>query len=58
VPKNLNLDVRVDAANLFNRVVFSSYNTTINPSLTSPVFGLPTAANAMRTLQTTARLRF
>ena len=58
MPKNLNLDVRVDATNLLNHVVFSSYNTTINPSLTSPVFGLPTAANAMRSLQTTARLRF
>ncbi len=58
LPKALNLDIRVDATNLLNHVVFSSYDTTINPSLPSPVFGLPTAAKPMRTLQTTARLRF
>ena len=57
-----NLDVRVDSTNLLNHVVFSSWNTTLNPgsnpALTSPLFGLPAAANAMRSLQTTLRVRF
>ncbi len=58
MPENLSLDIRLDATNLLNHVVYSSYNTTVSPSLISPVFGLPTSANPMRTLQTTARLRF
>jgi hypothetical protein len=61
-----NLDLRVDSINLLNHVVFTSWNTTLNPSSdpgfsqasNSPLFGLPTAANAMRSLQTTMRLRF
>jgi trimeric autotransporter adhesin len=53
-----NLDLRVDSTNLLNHVVFSSWNATLNPSLNNPLFGLPTAANAMRSLQTTLRLRF
>jgi trimeric autotransporter adhesin len=61
-----NLDVRVDSTNLLNHVVFNSWNTTlnpasnpsVNPALNSPLFGLPAAANAMRSLQTTLRLRF
>jgi hypothetical protein len=57
-----NLDFRVDATNLLNHVVFTSWNTTLNPgsnpALNSPLFGLPAAANAMRSLQTTIRLRF
>jgi trimeric autotransporter adhesin len=61
-----NLDLRVDATNLLNHVVFTSWNTTLNPASipgstlasTSPLFGLPAAANAMRSLQTTMRLRF
>jgi len=52
--KQYNLDVRVDSTNLFNHVVFNSWNTTIN----SAQFGLPVSANDMRKLQTTARLRF
>jgi trimeric autotransporter adhesin len=56
--KRLNLDVRADATNVLNHVVFTSYNTTVDPTLFSPLFGLPTAANAMRSLQMTARLRF
>jgi hypothetical protein len=58
IAKSYNLDIRVDATNLLNHAVFNSYNTTINPSLVSPVFGLPTSTNPMRSLQTTARLRF
>jgi hypothetical protein len=60
-----NLDLRVDSTNLLNHVVFTSWNTTLNsanpalnPVLNSPLFGLPAAANAMRSLQTTMRLRF
>jgi trimeric autotransporter adhesin len=57
-----NLDLRVDSTNLLNHVVFTSWNTTLNPgsnpALNSPLFGLPSAANAMRSLQTTMRLRF
>ena len=58
VGKSYNLDIRVDATNLLNHAVFTSYNTIINPSLVSPVFGLPIATDPMRSLQTTARLRF
>jgi hypothetical protein len=49
-----NLDVRVDADNLLNHGVFTGWNTTWN----STTFGLPAAANPMRTLQLTGRLRF
>ncbi len=49
-----NLDVRIDATNLLNHGVFLSWNTVVNSS----TFGLPAPANAMRSLQVTARLRF
>jgi trimeric autotransporter adhesin len=49
-----NLDLRVDSTNLLNHTVFSAWNTTVG----SPQFGLPVAANPMRSLQTTLRLRF
>jgi hypothetical protein len=49
-----NLDVRVDATNLLNHGTFSAWNSTVN----STTFGLPAAANAMRSLQITGRLRF
>jgi hypothetical protein len=49
-----NLDLRMDSTNLLNHVTFTSWNTTVN----STQFGLPTTANAMRSLQTTLRLRF
>jgi hypothetical protein len=49
------LDLRVDSTNTINHVTFASWNTVIN----SGQFGLPTPpANAMRSLQTTLRLRF
>jgi len=54
VSDRLSLDLRVDATNLLNHVTYVSWNTTIN----NAQFGLPTAANAMRSLQTTLRLRF
>lgn len=48
------LDLRIDATNFFNHVNFTSWNTTVN----STQFGLPVAANPMRSLQTTLRVRF
>ena len=48
------LDLRVDAANLLNHVVFTGWNTTIN----STQFGIPLAANSMRSISSTLRLRF
>src|SRR5579885_3495023 len=50
----LNLDLRADSSNALNRVTFTAWNTTVN----SPQFGLPAAANAMRTMQISLRLRF
>ena len=49
-----NLDLHIDSTNLLNHGVFTAWDTTIN----STQFGLPAAANAMRSLQATARLRF
>ena len=49
-----NLDLRVDSTNLLNHATFTSWYTNI----TSTQFGLPTAANAMRSMQTTLRVRF
>jgi hypothetical protein len=50
----LNLDLRFDATNALNHVTFVSWNTIVN----NAQFGLPTAANSMRTVQTVLRLRF
>ena len=48
------VDLRVDATNLLNHGVFTGWNTTVN----SIQFGLPIAANPMRSLETSLRLRF
>jgi hypothetical protein len=69
VAKRYNLDIKVDSTNLLNHVVYSSWNTTLNPITNpgsnsvfttdlNPLFGLPAAANPMRSMQVTARLRF
>jgi hypothetical protein len=50
----VNLEGRVAATNVLNRVTFATINTVIS----SPQFGLPTVANSMRRLQATLRLRF
>jgi Carboxypeptidase regulatory-like domain len=50
----LHLDLRIDSINFLNHPTFTNWNSTI----TSAQFGLPTAVNAMRSLQTTLRLRF
>lgn len=49
-----NLDLRFDSTNALNRVNFTAWNTTIG----NPQFGLPSSANAMRSVETVARLRF
>lgn len=49
-----NLDLRADTINFLNHVTFSTWDTIVN----STQFGLPTTANAMRSLQTTLRVRF
>jgi trimeric autotransporter adhesin len=50
----INLDYRIDATNVLNRVTYSSVNTFIG----SPDFGLPSFANQMRKIQTSLRVRF
>jgi hypothetical protein len=50
----LNLDWRIDATNVLNRVTY----TGVNALVASPTFGLPSQANTMRRLQTTLRVRF
>ena len=54
VSDRLNLDLRFDATNALNHVTYAGWNTTIN----NAQFGLPVAANAMRAMQMTLRLRF
>jgi hypothetical protein len=49
-----NLDVRIDATNLLNHGVFTTWNTVVN----STTFGLPGSTNPMRSFQVTGRLRF
>jgi trimeric autotransporter adhesin len=50
----MNLDVQVAATNAINHVTYMSWITNIN----STQFGLPAAANAMRSIQASLRLRF
>lgn len=47
-------EVRADADNVLNHVVYKKWNT----SITSTQFGLPTAADSMRNLRLTMRVRF
>ncbi|MGI8742058.1 MAG: TonB-dependent receptor [Bryobacteraceae bacterium] len=54
VADRVSLDLRVDSVNALNSVTFINWNTTV----TSSQFGLPAAANAMRSVQTTLRARF
>jgi hypothetical protein len=48
------LDARVDATNVLNHPVFTTWNTTLG----NTQFGEPVAVNPMRSLQFTMRLRF
>ncbi len=54
------LDLTVDATNLLNHPAFTSWDTVWNAASQSSQqqFGRPLAAGAMRSLQTTIRLRF
>jgi hypothetical protein len=54
IKERINMDFRVEANNVLNHVTFPDWNTTVGSSQ----FGLPTRANAMRTLQPSLRLRF
>ena len=49
-----NMDIRFDGNNVLNHVSWSAWNTTLGNSQ----FGLPAAANGMRTIQATVRFRF
>ena len=49
-----NVDWRVDATNVLNRVTYAAVNTVVG----SPQFGLPSRANTMRKIQTSLRFRF
>ena len=48
------LDARLDATNLMNHPVYSSWNTTVG----NAQFGLPQSPNPMRSVQGTFRVRF
>jgi hypothetical protein len=50
----LNLDWRIDATNVLNRVTYGGVNTMFG----SPQFGLANRANTMRKVQSSLRLRF
>ena len=50
----INLDYRIDATNVLNRVTYSTVNTLIG----NTQFGLPNNANQMRRIQTSLRVRF
>ena len=52
--ERLNLDWRIDATNVLDRVTYSGISAIVG----SPQFGLPNRANVMRRVQTTMRLRF
>lgn len=54
LPEKLSLDLQIYALNALNHVTFANYITNVN----SLQFGLPGSANAMRTLQTSLRLRY
>ena len=54
LPDKLSLDLQFAANNALNHVSYSNYYNNVN----SPQFGLPSTVNAMRTLQTSLRLRF
>ena len=50
----LNLDWRIEALNVLNRVTYASVDTLV----TSPIFGLPNRTNDMRRLRSSVRVRF
>jgi len=50
----MNFDYRIDATNVLNTVTFAGVNTLIG----TQQFGLPSAANQMRRIQTSLRMRW
>lgn len=54
IDDRISMDFRLDAANALNHAVFSGWNTVA----TSPQFGLPSAANPMRSMRAAMRVRF
>ena len=54
VGDRLSLDLRIDSTNALNHVTYTAWNTVVNGAQ----FGVPVAANAMRSMQTNLRLRF
>jgi trimeric autotransporter adhesin len=52
--KHFFLDARINATNVLNHAVYSSWTTT----LANTQFGLPQSVNPMRSLEATMRLRF
>lgn len=54
LPYKMNLDLQIAASNLLNHVTYSAWQN----SITNTQFGLPAAANTMRSLQVSLRLRF
>ncbi|HEY2015951.1 MAG TPA: TonB-dependent receptor [Bryobacteraceae bacterium] len=54
ISERVNTDLRIDSTNALNHVTFVGWNTIVGNSQ----FGLPTAANAMRTMQASLRVRF
>jgi hypothetical protein len=54
ISDRVSTDLRLDANNVINTVTYASWNTVI----TSSQFGLPTAANNMRTVRLNMRVRF
>ena len=54
VNSRLNMDWRLEATNVLNRVTYSGVNALI----TSPQFGLTNRANEMRKIRASLRVRF
>lgn len=48
------MDFRLDATNVLNHVTYRAWDTIVN----SATFGLPASTNAMRSIQTSLRVRF
>jgi outer membrane receptor protein involved in Fe transport len=55
VGERVNMDFRIDATNVLNRVTFNGIYTQIN---SSDLFGTPISTNNMRRLRTSVRFRF
>jgi len=54
IGERMNMDYRIDATNVLNRVTFSGINTLI----TSPEFGYANRTNDMRKIRMSFRFRF